>query len=60
MLYNIEEALQIILEPDLNSEIEKIEESDDDDDPDLSTVALQPRVGQELQSETDFAVTENR
>ena len=60
MLYNIEEALQIILEPDLNSEIEKIEESDDDDDPDLSTVAPQPRVGQELQSETDFAVTENR
>ena len=57
--YNTEEALQIFLEPDLNSKIKKIEESNDEE-PDLSPVAPQPKIGQDLQSETDFAVTENR
>lgn len=39
--------------------MKKIEESDDAD-PDLSPLALQPKIGQDLQPETDFAATENR
>ena len=32
----------------------------DNGNPDLSTVAPQPRIGQDLQPETDFVVIENR
>ena len=35
---------QIFLESDLNSKMKKIEESDDAD-PDLSPLALQPKIG---------------
>ena len=44
-LYNTEEALQIMVELDLDSEI--IEKSDDED-PDLSTVAPQSRIGRDF------------
>ena len=42
--YNTEEALQIFLEPDLNSKIKKFEESNDEE-PDLGPVAPQPNIG---------------
>lgn len=41
--YNTEEALQIFLEPDLNSKIKKIKENVDED-PDWSPVTPLPKI----------------
>ena len=53
--YTTEEALQLIFEPGSDSEMEELEESDVED-PNMSTVALQPRIGDDSQPEPDFVI----
>ena len=46
---NLEEALQTILEPNTDSEIEELEESDTEDDTSNNTVTTLPRIGKDLE-----------
>ena len=59
--YNLEEALQKILEPGTDSEIEELEESDTEDDTSNNTVTTLPRIGEELEQPdpSDLLTTEN-
>ena len=58
---NLEEALQKILEPGTDSEIEKLEESDTGDDTSNNTVTTLPRIGEDLEQPdpSDLLATEN-
>ena len=59
--YNLEEALQKILEPGTDSEIEELEESDTEDDTFNNTVTTLPRIGDDLEQsdQSDLLATEN-
>ena len=47
--YNLEEALEKILEPGTDSEIKELEESDTEDGTSINTVATLPRIGDDLE-----------
>ena len=59
--YNLEEALQKILEPGTDSEIEESEESDTEDDTSNNTVTTLLRIGVDLEQPdpSDLLATEN-
>ena len=59
--YNLEEALQKILEPGTDSEIEELEESDTEDDTFNNTVTTLPRIGDDVEQsdQSDLLATEN-
>ena len=59
--YNLEEALQKILEPGTDSEIEELEESDTEDDTSSNTVTTLTRIGDDLEQPdpSDLLATEN-
>ena len=59
--YKLEEALQNILEPGTDSEIEELEESDTEDDTFNNTVTTLPRIGDDLEQsdQSDLLATEN-
>ena len=58
---NLEEALQKILEPGTDSEIEELEESDTEDDTSSNTVTTLTRIGDDLEQPdpSDLLATEN-
>ena len=58
---NLEEALQKILEPGTDSEIEELEESDIEDDTSNNTVTTLARIGDDLEQSdpSDLLATEN-
>ena len=58
---NLEEALQKILEPGTDSEIEELEESDTEDDTSNNTVTTLTRIGDDLEQPdpSDLLATEN-
>ena len=58
---NLEEALQKILEPGTDSEIEELEESDTEDDTSSNTVTTLRRIGDDLEQPdpSDLLATEN-
>ena len=58
---NLEEALQKILEPGTDSEIEELKESDTEDDTSNNTVTTLPKIGDDLEQPdpSDLLATEN-